>query len=119
MRKNGKKYLLVSIDQFSGWPVEKFRRRPTTTKVLELLKQYITQNGVPKKIRTDSGTIFNGEVFTGFCKQFEIEHITCPVRDHRRSGQTERLIRTINERPRANKQTILSNDKSELSEVLY
>ena len=33
--KKGKKYLLVSIDHYSGWPEAKCLHRPTTKKVLE------------------------------------------------------------------------------------
>ena len=33
--KEGKKYLLVSIDHFSGWPDAQFLHKPTTKKVLE------------------------------------------------------------------------------------
>ena len=117
--KKGKNYLLVSIDHFSGWPDAKFLHRPTTKKVIVFLKQYIAQYGVPKKIRTDPGTVFVSETFAQFCKQFGKEHITCPVRDHRGNGKIERLIRTINEKLRTNKQIILTKDKSGLSEILY
>ena len=63
--------------------------------------------------------MFVSEAFTQFCRQFGIEHITCPIRDHRGNGKIERLIRTIIERLRANKQIILSKDKTGLSEILY
>ena len=78
--KNGNKYLLVSVDHYSGWPEAKFLHRPTTKKVLEFLKQYIAQYGVPRKIRTDLGTIFVSEAFVQFCNQFGIKHEKCPVR---------------------------------------
>ena len=87
--------------------------------VIEFLKQYCAQYGVPKKIRTDPGTVFVSEAFFQFCKQFVMEHITCPIRDHTGNGKIERLIRTINERLRPNRQVILSKDKSGLSEILY
>ena len=57
--------------------------------------------------------------FAKFCKQFGIKHIFCPVRDHRGNGKKERLIRTINERLRANKQIVITKDSSGLSEILY
>ena len=117
--KRAKKYLLVSIDHFSGWPDAKLLRCPTTKKVLEILKQYIELYGVPKKMRTDPGTVFTSEQFAQFCTQFGIKHITCPVRDHRGNGKIERLIRTINERLRTNKQIIVTKDQSGLSESLY
>ena len=103
-----KKYLLVSIDHFLGWPDAKLLRCPTTKKVIEFLKQYIALYGVPEKIRTDPGTVFTSEQFARFCTQFGIEHITCPVRDHRGNGKSESLIRTINEQLRANNQIIVT-----------
>ena len=117
--KKGKKYMLVSIDHFSNWPDARFLHRPTTKKVIIFLKQYIAQYGVPRKIRTDPGTVFVSEAFAEFCREFGIEHIVCPVRDHRGNGKIERLIRTIKERLRTNKQIILTKDKSGLSEILY
>ena len=41
------------------------------------------------------------------------------MRDHRGNGKIERLIRTINERLRTNKQIFLTKDKSGLSKILY
>ena len=58
-------------------------------------------------------------LFEQFCSQFGIKHITCPVRDHKGNCKVERLIRTINERLRANKEILLKRDKSGLSEKLY
>ena len=117
--REGNKYLQVSIDHFSGWPDAKFLRCPTTKKVFEFLKRYIVQFGVSKKIRTDPVTVLVSEEFARFCKQFGIEHITCPVPDHRGNGKMERLIRPINERVRTNKQTLVPKGQSGLSEVLY
>ena len=61
--KEGNKYLLVSIDHFSERLDGNFLRCPTTKKVIEFLEQYISQFGVPKKIRTDPGTVFVSEKF--------------------------------------------------------
>ena len=63
--------------------------------------------------------MFVTEEFTKFRRQFGIEHITCPVRDHRGNGKIERLVRTINERLRANKQIVVTKDQSGLSKLLY
>ena len=70
-----------------------FLHSQTAKKVFEILKRYISCFGVPKTIRTDTWTV-------------------CPVRDHRGNGKNERSIRTINERLRANKQVVLTKDKS-------
>ena len=59
------------------------------------------------------------EQFKQFCEQFHIQHVSCPVRDHRGNGKIERLIRTLNERLRTNIGIILKKDNSGLSEILY
>ena len=117
--EHGKKYMLVAIDNYSAWPDALFLHKPSTKNVIEFLKNYIAQYGIPKQIRTDPGTAFTSEKFKAFCNQFQIKHITCPVRDHRGNGKIERLIRTINERLRTNKSIVLKREKSGLSEILY
>ena len=117
--KHGKQYLLVSLDNFTAWQDALFLHKPTTKKIIEFLKNYKAQYGVPKRIRSDPGTVFMSEQFKRFCEQFHIQHVSCPVRDHRRNGKIERLIRTLNERLRTNKGIILKKDNSGLSEILY
>ena len=60
-------------------------------KVVEFWKHFNAQFGVPKKPRTDPGTVFVSEEFARFCRQFGIEHKICPVRDQRGNSQIERL----------------------------
>ena len=43
-----KKYLIVSIDNFSDWPEAMFLHKPTTQKVIEFLMNYIARYGIPK-----------------------------------------------------------------------
>ena len=64
---------------------------PTTKKIIEFLKQYSAQYGVPRKTRTDAGTVFVSEAFTQFCKQFGIVQLTCPVKDHTGNGKSSDL----------------------------
>ena len=111
--------MLVAIDNYSAWPDALFLHKPSTKNVIEFLKNYIAQYGIPKQIRTDPGTAFTSEKFKAFCSQFQIKHITCPVRDHRGNGKIKRLIRTNNERLRTNKSIVLKREKSGLSEILY
>ena len=114
-----KKYLIVSVDSKSGWPDAKFLRAPTRTKVIEFLTKYIADNGIPRQIRTDPGTVFKSAKFQEFCHKYFIKHVICPVHDHRGNGKVERLIRTINERLRANQRIVLDKDSTGLSEMLY
>ena len=114
-----KQYLLVAIDHKTGWPSAKHASQPTTEKVIEFLNEYIIQNGIPKRIRTDPATIFRGEKFKEFCKNHFITHIECPIQDHRGNGKVERLIRTINERIRAEKTIITEKGNVGLTRLLF
>ena len=117
--KNRKRYLLVSIDHFSDWPDAMFLNKPNTNKVLSFLKQYIALHGIPHKIRTDPGSVFRSAKFKNFCKNRLIEHIECPVSDHRGNGKVERLIRTINERLRTDPKIVLHRGNSGLAAILF
>ena len=97
-----KKYLIVSVDSKTGWPDAKILSAPTTAKVIEFLTKYIADNGILRQIRTDPGTVFKSTNFQDFCRKYFIKHVICPVHDHRGNGKVERLIRTVNERLRAN-----------------
>ena len=114
-----KKYLLASIDHFTAWPETKFLRKPNTEKDIEFLKKYIARHGIPQKIRTDPVKIFRSKKFKEFCRKRYIEHIECPIKDHKGNGKIERLIRTINERFRTNKEVVIKRGKSGLSEILF
>ena len=48
-----------------------------------------------------------GNEFKALREEFRIRHITCPVYDHRGNGKVEKLIRTINERLRANPELLV------------
>ena len=53
----GKK-LLVALDSFSAWPDALFLHEPTTKKVIEFLKNYIAQYGIPERNRFVPGSVF-------------------------------------------------------------
>ena len=109
----------MSVDNHSGWPDALFLPNPTTEKVIEFLSEYIAANGIPKRIRTDPGTVFKSEKFKQICTKNFIEHTVCPVRDHRGIGKVERMIRTNNERLRTNKEIIISKEKEDLPKILF
>ena len=74
---------------------------------------------IPQIMRTDPATIFKSKRFKEFCKRRLIQHVECPIKDHSGNGKLERLIRTINERLRTNKQIVLKRDNSGLSEIQF
>ena len=94
-------------------------RKPNTVKVIEFLKKYIARHGIPQKIRTDPARIFRSKRFKEFCSRRCIQHIECPIKDHKGNGKIERLIRTINEQLRTNEEIVVKRDKSGLSEILF
>ena len=55
---NAKRYLLVSVDHFSGWPEAKFLRNPTTEKGIEFIKNYITRHGIHTDHKNGPGDNF-------------------------------------------------------------
>ena len=114
-----KQYLLVAVDHKTSWLSAKFTSKPTAEKVITFLNEYIAQNGIPKRIRTDPATFFRGELFKQFCTQYFISHIECPIRDHRGNGKIERLIRTINERIRAEKSILTEKRNAGINRLLF
>ena len=114
-----KKYLLVSVDNNSGWPDAMFLPNPSSEKVEEFLPEYIATNGIPKRIRTDPGTVFKGEKFQQFCEERFIQHVICPIRDHRGNGKVERMIRTLNERLKTSRKKVVEKNTSGLSNILF
>ena len=114
-----KKYLIVTIDHKTNWPNAAFVRKPTAETVVNFLNAHIAQFGIPKRIRTDPATIFRGGTFKQFCNDHFIKHIECPVRDHRGNGKIERLIRTLNERLRADKTIVTEKGNTGLARLLF
>ena len=97
-----RKYLLVTIDHFSAYPTLQFVKSTDIKGVEKFLRKYIGNNGIPQIVRTVQATVFMGNEFKNLREESGIRHIVCPVYDHRGNGKVERLIRTVNERLRAN-----------------
>ena len=111
-------YLLVSVDN-SGWPHAMFLLNLTAEKVIEFPTEYIATNGIPKRIRTNPGTVFKSEKFKQFCDEKFIKHVMCPVSDHRGNGKVERMLRTMNERLRTNEKIVVERDKNGISNIFF
>ena len=114
-----KKNLLVTIDHKTNWPNATIVRKPTAETAINFLNERIAQFGIPKRIRTDPANIFRGEAFKQFCNEHFIKHIECPVRDHRGNGKIERLIRTLNERLKADKTIVTERGNAGLARLLF
>ena len=108
----GRKYILVAVDHFSSWPTLKFVKNTDFSSVEKFLTMYIVDNGIPIRLRTDQASVFHERKFKEFCENQGIKHVICPSADHRGNGKVERLIRTVNERVRAEPQ-IVKNEKEQ------
>ena len=96
-----------------------FLPNPSADKVVEFSLEYIATNGIPKRIRSDPGQYSREKNFQQFSKERFIQHIICPIRDHRGNGKVERMIRTLNERLRTNRKIVVQKDTSGLSNILF
>ena len=97
----------MSIDSRSRWLKAKFLHKPTTTTVLELLKNYLAMFWIPTRTRTYLGSPFMSAKFRQFCWERFNEHFDCPIVDHRGNGKIRSCIRTVTEHLWTNNRVVL------------
>ena len=93
----GNEYIVTATCLFSRW-AEAFPVRnhtaPTVAKVL--VEQLFTRFGTPKRIVTDLGTEFQGQLFRELCRRFEIDQVRTTAYRPQTNGQVERFHGTLN-----------------------
>nr|GEY26088.1 hypothetical protein [Tanacetum cinerariifolium] len=104
---NGKKYILVIVDDYSRYTWTMFLRSKDETP--EVLKEFLTMiqrnlQALVITVRTDRGTEFLNKTLNAFFKEEGIEHQTFTARTPKQNGVVERQNRTLVEAAR----TILS-----------
>ncbi|GJR89319.1 retrovirus-related pol polyprotein from transposon TNT 1-94 [Tanacetum coccineum] len=100
---NGKRYILVIIDDYSGFTWVKFLRSKDETLefVIKFLKQIkVGLNKTIRYIRTDNGTEFVNQVLTEFYESVGISHQKSVLRTPQPNGVVERRNRTLVEAAR-------------------
>ncbi|GJT92082.1 retrovirus-related pol polyprotein from transposon TNT 1-94 [Tanacetum coccineum] len=107
---NGKKYILVIVDDYSRYTWTPFLRSKDETS--EVLKDFLTmiQRNLQApviSVRTDRGTEFLNKTLNAFFKEEGIEHQTSTPRTPEQNGVVERQNRTLVEAAR----TMLSASK--------
>ncbi|GJZ56050.1 retrovirus-related pol polyprotein from transposon TNT 1-94, partial [Tanacetum coccineum] len=107
---NGKKYILVIVDDYSRYTWTLFLRSKDETP--EVLKEFLTmiQRNLQApviSVRTDRGTEFLNKTLNAFFKKEGIEHQTSTPRTPEQNGVVERRNRTLVEAAR----TMLSASK--------
>ena len=93
----GNEYIITVSCLFSRW-AEAFPVRnhtaPTVAKVL--VEQVFCRFGVPKRLLSDLGSEFQGQLFQEMCKKLEIDQVRTTAYEPRTNGQVERLHKTLN-----------------------
>ena len=87
---------LVYTDRFSGWPdVGTTGRTASSTQVIRLLKEWMTNTGVPSHLKTDGGPQFSSHAFKEFCKCWGIQHVFSSPHHHESNGAAEAAVKAM------------------------
>ncbi len=94
--KNGNKYILVIIDQFTKW-VEAYAIPHQGSELVarKLVMDFITTFGVPLELHTDQGSNFQSVLFREVCRLLNISRTRTTPYHPSSNGQVERFNRTL------------------------
>lgn len=92
----GNKFLLVSVEHLTGWPIVSPTKLATAQTVLNFIKQKIIPPfGAPKVVITDNGACFTAQVLQSFMRQCGTSWRTVLAYAPMSNGRAERMIRTL------------------------
>ena len=95
-RRGGNKYVLVAIDEASGYIESRAMPECTTNGLKQAVRELINRWGIPKILRSDNGSVFTSGGWDKFAnKQMGIELQYSPVYHPQSNGRVERANRTI------------------------
>ncbi|KAJ9553680.1 hypothetical protein OSB04_017725 [Centaurea solstitialis] len=100
---NGKKYVLVMVDDYSRYTWVKFLRSKDEAPeiIISVLKEVqVNLQSHVQKIRSDHGTEFKNKVLGGYLESVGIKHTFAAVRTPQQNGVVERRNRTLVEAAR-------------------
>nr|GEZ38518.1 hypothetical protein [Tanacetum cinerariifolium] len=100
---NGKKYILVIVDDYSRFTWVKFLRSKDETLnfIIKFLKMIQVRLKVPvRRIRTDNGTEFVNQTLLDYYEEVGISHETSVARSPQQNGVVERRNHTLIEAAR-------------------
>ena len=91
-------YILVAIDKWSKFPTAKVLTNTTVDIAIKFMQRYISNNGVPRRLRCDQAQTFRAKKFQLFCSTNNLKLLFAPVDDHRAIGVVERMLQTLKRR---------------------
>ncbi|KAJ9565777.1 hypothetical protein OSB04_001743 [Centaurea solstitialis] len=100
---NGKKYVLVMVDDYSRYTWVKFLRSKDEAPeiIISVLKEVqVNLQSQVQKIRSDHGTEFKNKVLGGYLESVGIKHTFAAVRTPQQNGVVERRNKTLVEAAR-------------------
>ena len=95
---NEEAYILVAIDKWSKFPTAKVVTNTTADIAIKFMQRYISNNGVPCRIRCNQAQTYRSKKFQLFCHTNNFKLLFAPVDDHRAIGVVERMIQTLKRR---------------------
>ena len=93
-RPNGEE-IMVTIDDFSRFPVAEIVRSTAFSQVWPKLNHLLAMLGIPKTIKTDNGPPFNGREFKAMADHLGFKHRKITPVWPEANGEVERFMRTL------------------------
>ena len=118
---NRKAYFLVAVDKWTKFPTAKVISNTTADIAIKFMQRYISNNGVPRRLRCDQAQTFRAKKFQLFCNSNKIKLLFAPVDDHRAIGIAERMMQTLKRRlavMRIDKTNTLYRLASDVAEII-
>ena len=88
-------YLLVTIDEYSHYPVVQIVRSTSALSTTKKLYDIFSLFGIPLVLKSDEGPPFQSEKFRSFCKSLRIKHKRITPCHPPANGTAEHFMRTL------------------------
>ncbi|XP_056138387.1 uncharacterized protein LOC130114543 [Lampris incognitus] len=95
----GYQYLLICVDQLTGWPEAWPAKKEDSAMVIKcLINYYIPRHGFPAKIRTDNGTHFKNSDLQKVEAMLGLKHAFGTVYHPQSQGKVERMNQNLKQK---------------------